>query len=78
MKCPKLLDCIHDAQKCPSQSHPCSFKYHETLVRLKIYTRARAKALDCREIDFGYHGTSTSPEVFHHNWYTSMVSTWME
>ncbi len=32
MQCPKLLDCIHDAQKCPSQSHPCLSKCHETLA----------------------------------------------
>jgi hypothetical protein len=36
MQCFKLLNCIHDAKKCPSQFHPCSSKCHETLVRLKI------------------------------------------
>ncbi len=45
MQCPRLLDCIHDAQKCPSQFHLCSSKCHETLAGLKIQPSPSQKLL---------------------------------
>jgi len=63
MQCPKLLDYIHDAQKCPSQFHLCSFKCDETLARLKIQPSSLQNAPYCRGIDFGYCGTLTFPKM---------------
>jgi hypothetical protein len=79
MHCPRLLDCIHGAQKCPSQFHQCSFKCHETFARLKIWPSTLRKLSIVGRFGFGYMYFNISLNVppFHHNWYAYMVSAWV-